>query len=283
MNLSTPVNKRLVMLRCGWLLWLACLCEKTIAAETPQPPSQFVFKTVGQRKLVVDVSYPQQWRKGDKRAAIIFWSGGGFATGETTQFRPQAEHFAKRGMVAIRAEYRGRIKDGVEVDECLKDALSAMRWVRTNAAMLGVDPERIVSSGGSAGGFLAASVWTAENLHSPGDDLTVSPKPNAMVLYNPALGFEIWKGAHITVPPAMPDPLRDIKKGMPPTLVLIGSADDFLPACRNFCAKGRELGTRMEIEVYEGQPHAFFNQSPWREKTTERADQFLETIGFLVK
>ena len=84
-------------------------------------------------------------------------------------------------------------------------------------------------------------------------------------------------------PPGMPDPLRDIKKGMPPALVLIGSVDEFLPACQNFCAKGRELGARMEIEVYEGQPHAFFNRPPWMEKTIERTDRFLEATGFLAK
>lgn len=253
------------------------------AAETAKPPSQFVFKTVGDRKLVADVSYPEQWRQGDKRPAIVFWSGGGFSTGETHQFRPQAEYFAKRGMVAIRAEYRGRIKDKVGVDECLKDAISAMRWVRKNATMLGVDPRRIVSAGGSAGGFLAASVWTAEKLHSPDDDLSVSPKPNAMLLFNPALGFETWKKARVEVPSSMPDPLRDLAKGVPPALILIGSADEFLPACHRFCARGRELGARMEIEVYEGQPHAFFNRPPWLEKTTQRADQFLQAIGFLGK
>lgn len=267
----------------GGLLLLGCLCNPSTGAGATQPPSQFVFKTVGERKLVADVSYPESWRPGDKRPAIVFWSGGGFSTGETHQFRPQAGHFAKRGMVAIRAEYRGRIKDGVGVDECLKDALSAMRWIRKNAVELGVDPNRIIASGGSAGGFLAASVWTADNLHSPGDDLSVSPKPNAMVLFNPALGFETWHKAHVDVPPGMPDPLRDIKKGMPPALVLIGSADEFLPACQRFCTQGRELGARMEIEIYEGQPHAFFNRSPWLEKTLERADQFLEALGFLAK
>jgi len=277
------MNRRSLLMGCGWLLLLGCLCERSTDAAAARPPSQFVFKTVGERKLVTDVSYPEQWRQGDKRPAIVFWSGGGFSTGETHQFRPQAEHFAKRGMVAIRAEYRGRIKDGVGVDECLKDAVSAMRWVRKNATVLGVDPSRIISSGGSAGGFLAASVWTSENLHSSGDDLSVSPKPNAMVLFNPALGFETWKKARVDVPPGMPDPLRDIKKGMPPALVLIGSADEFLPACQSFCAKGRGLGARMEIEIYEGQPHAFFNRPPWLEKTIERTDQFLEATGFLAK
>ncbi len=267
----------------GGLLWLGCLGASSVGTGAEHPPSQFVFKTVGERKLTADVSYPESWRPGDRRPAIVFWSGGGFSTGETPQFRPQAGHFAARGMVAIRAEYRGRIKDGVGVDECLKDALSAMRWIRKHAATLGVDPNRIVASGGSAGGFLAASVWTAENLHSPGDDLSVSPKPNAMILFNPALGFETWRKARVDVPPGLPDPLRDIRKGMPPTLVLIGTKDEFLPACQSFCAKGRELGARMEIELYEGQPHAFFNRSPWLEKTLERADRFLDALGFPAK
>ena len=74
------------------------------------------------------------------------------------------------------------MKDKVRPDTCLKDAVSAMRWVRKNATMLGIDPERIVSSGGSAGGYLAAAVATIDDFHSEGDDLSVSPKPNAMVL-----------------------------------------------------------------------------------------------------
>lgn len=45
---------------------------------------------------------------------------------------------------------------------------------------------------------------------------------------------------------------------------------------------GRKRGARMEIEVYEGQPHAFFNESPWTEKTAVRADEFLQALGYLM-
>jgi len=258
-----------------------------MSTEATGSVPQYVFKTVGERKLVADVLYPEGWSRKDRRAAIVFWSGGAFRSGGTQQFSRQAQYFAERGMVAIRAEYRGRETDNIEVQECLKDAISAMRWVRKNAAMLGADENRIVGAGGSAGGYLATAVWTTEDLHSPDDDLAVSPRPNAMVLFNPALGFSrqitLLPGGGREEKPSVgvPEPLDGMKQGMPPALIMIGSADKFLAACEEFVAKGRKLGNRVELEVYEGQPHAFFNRSPWMEKTVLRADEFLRSIGYL--
>ncbi|MBM4043788.1 MAG: alpha/beta hydrolase, partial [Planctomycetes bacterium] len=100
---------------------------------------------------------------------------------------------------------------------------------------------------------------------------------------NPAFGFATWERAKVPVPPGLPDPIRDIRKGLPPALILIGSKDEFFPACQEFCAKGKELGSRVEIEAYEGQPHAFFNNAPWMEKTILRADEFLKSLGYLAE
>ena len=74
-------------------------------------------------------------------------------------------------------------------DKAVEDAKSAMRWVRANAARLGIDPNRIVSCGGSSGGHLAASVAALEDFDSPGDDLRISARPNAMLLHYPLLDF----------------------------------------------------------------------------------------------
>ena len=159
-----------------------------LAGEAERLP-QYVYKTIGERELKTDVLYPDDWKPTDRRAAIVFFSGGAWRSGGTGQFLLQAGYFAKRGAVAVRAEYRDSTKDKVTPDTCLKDAISAMRWVRKNADKLGIDPDRIVSSGGSAGGYLAAAVATIDEFHSPDDDLSVSPKPNAMVLFNPVLDF----------------------------------------------------------------------------------------------
>jgi hypothetical protein len=60
----------------------------------------------------------------------VFFSGGPWRSGGTTQFLPQAEYFVRQGMAMIRAEYRDSRRDKVNPDTCLKDAVSAMRWGR---------------------------------------------------------------------------------------------------------------------------------------------------------
>ena len=48
-----------------------------------------------------------------------------------------------------------------------------------------------------------------------------------------------------------------------------------------FMKKSKELGHRAELFTAEGQPHGFFNRPPWLEKTTQRMDEFLVSLGYL--
>jgi len=64
-------------------------------------------------------------------------------------------------------------------------------------------------------------------------------------------------------------------------VIQIGSLDPFLDVCREFVRQAKEHGAKVEIEVYEGQPHAFFNYGQWKPKTVKRADEFLQEIGYL--
>ena len=67
------------------------------------------------------------------KPAIVFFFGGGWNAGSPDQFENQARHFAKRGMIAITADYRVKSRHGVQVVECVKDAKAAIAWVRENA------------------------------------------------------------------------------------------------------------------------------------------------------
>lgn len=263
-----------------------CLSARPgIAAD--EPPATRVYKTIGERQLHVDIDYPPGWKTSDKRPAIVFFSGGGFKNGTTNQFTTQAAYFAKRGLVSVRAEYRDSTRDKAKADTCLKDAFSAMRWVRAHAGELGIDPDRIVSSGGSAGGYLAAAVGTVTDFNDPTDDLSVSPKPNAMVLFNPVLDFVVLRDreAETTesagVSRKQISPIYHLTADTPPTLIMLGSKDKFFDQVDRFAKRAGELKVRCEREVYEGQPHAFFNRSPYHEQTAERADRFLQSIGYL--
>ena len=137
------------------LTFLAVLCSHSSAAET------LVYKKAGDRELRLHIEKPADWKATDQRPAIVFFFGGGWVGGSPEQFRPQSEYLATRGMVGIRVEYRTIAKgDKGPPLVCCADAKSAMRYVRSHAAELGVDPARIAAAGGSAGGHLAAFTAT---------------------------------------------------------------------------------------------------------------------------
>jgi acetyl esterase len=249
-----------------------------------------VYKSVGNRELTVELNYPPGWKASDKRPALVFFFGGGWTHGSPTQFESQAEYFAKRGLVCARADYRTRSKDHNTPDKCVEDAISAMRWVRSHAAELGIDPNRIVAAGGSAGGHLAACTFFCDGINAPDDDQSVSPKPNAMILYNPVLDLvavraeravgNSFGGVNDKMLKAI-SPALYLRKEMPPTLILDGTKDWLNPQTRAFVDKAKSIGAPVEAWYAEGQPHGFFNKQPWRDKTTAEAEAFLRRIGYL--
>jgi acetyl esterase len=115
-----------------------------------------VYAVRGKRQLKIHLHYPDGWKAEDTRPSIIFFHGGSWSGGSPKKFLKQAEYFASRGMVSARAEYRVKSRDGVTPDDCVRDARSSLRWMKKNAEKLGIDPAKIVASGGSAGGHLAA-------------------------------------------------------------------------------------------------------------------------------
>ena len=250
------------------------------------PTKSFVYKKTKQIDLEIVVHYPPGWKESDKRPAIVFFFGGGWTNGSIKALEPQAIHLASRGMVAARADYRVKSRQGVTPKECVEDAKSAIRWVRANAAMLGIDPDRIVASGGSAGGHIAACTALTPGLEAEGEDTKISSKPNAMVLFNPVLRFQGIPelmgriGNDEAVGKAI-SPTLYLKKDTPPTLILFGSADRLAAMGDEFMKRSKELGHHAELFTAEGQGHGFFNRPPWLERTIQRMDEFLVSIGYL--
>jgi acetyl esterase/lipase len=253
--------------------------------DTP-PTKSFVYKKTKQADLEIVVHFPPGWKETDKRPAIVFFFGGGWQQGTVKQFEPQAVHLASRGMVAARADYRVKSRHGVTPKECVEDAKSAVRWIRQNAAKLGINPCQIVAAGGSAGGHIAACTALTSGLEAEGEDTKVSSKPYALVLFNPVLRFDGVPqlteriGSDEAVGKAI-SPTLHLTKDSPPTLIFFGTADRLAAMGDEFMKKSKELGHRAELFTAQGQPHGFFNRPPWQEKTTQRMDEFLVSIGYL--
>jgi acetyl esterase/lipase len=257
-----------------------------LSAESTDVRS-FVYKKVGETELSLRVHYPDGWKGDQKRSAIVFFFGGGWVKGTVQQFEPQAKYLAARGMIAICADYRVKSLHNVEPDECVKDAKSAIRWVRQHCTELGVDPDKIVGAGGSAGGHLAACTALCEGLESSHEDLSISSRPNLLVLFNPPLNLNTPRilprlGNDETLAKAI-SPTLHLKQDSPTALLLYGTGDELTAQGKEFVAKSQEVGHRAEIYLADDQKHGFFNRSPWRERTLERVDEFLVKQGYLTE
>ena len=118
----------------GSVSWLSASGFRGSPGCEQQDTKSFVYKKTKQADLELVVHYPPGWKETDKRPAIVFFFGGGWTGGKIEQFEPQASHLASRGMVAVRADYRVKSRHGVTPKECVEDAKTAIRWVRTKAA-----------------------------------------------------------------------------------------------------------------------------------------------------
>jgi acetyl esterase len=219
------------------------------------------------------------------RPAIVFFFGGGWTQGSVTQFAPQARHFAERGMVAIVADYRVFGRHKTTPFEAMADAKSAIWWVRGHSAQLGIDSDRIVAAGGSAGGHIALSAAVFATFEDAGDDKTVSSRPNALVLFNPAV--DTSQSSQFGGRGAEGSPFHHVGGALPPTIILHGTSDTTVPFVdvERFCEKARTFGNQCELVGYEGATHGFFNpqnaDGRWYRETLLEADRFLTKIGFL--
>ncbi len=228
--------------------------------------SQQVYKTVGDQDLELILVKPDDWETGDQRPAILFFHGGNWRSGTPLQMLDQANYFAKRGLVCVLVQYR--LMDP-EINNqppliCIHDAKSAMRFARSNATLLGIDPDRIASSGASAGGHLAAFLGTIDGHDDPQDDLSVSARPNAMCLFCPVYdnGPEGYGFSRFGDMYSVLSPMHNITPDDTPNIVLLGSDDHAVPVAtaRRFRRSMLNAGVDSDLRIYEGGPHSFFLQ-----------------------
>lgn len=253
--------------------------------------SHHIYKTVDGQDLEMILVKPEDWEPNDRRPAILFFHGGSWITGTPRQFADQAKYFAKQGLVCVLVQYRlldRNIRDEPPVI-CIRDAKSAMRFVRTNAAMLGIDPDRVASSGASAGGHLAAFLGTTDGIDDPQDDLTVSARPNAMCLFCPAydngpdgiLRFRFGNRYREL------SPAHNISADDAPNIVFLGSADQVIPAdtVSRFRRRMLAAGVVSELRIYEGGDHGFFrrisNDGVFYRNTLSAMHNFLGGLGWI--
>lgn len=248
-----------------------------------------VYKVTPQGELKLHVFSPKgEVQIAALRPCAVFFFGGGWKSGSYLQFVPHAEYLASRGIIAISADYRILNTHKTTPDKAVEDAKSAIRWVRGHATELGIDPDKIIAGGGSAGGHLAACTALVKAYDAEADDKSISAVPNAMVLFNPAMNIAtLFKQRDTGDSPINLEmaeaitPNSFVAKDTPPAILFFGTADKLKAGGDEYVKKARELGLRAEMWTAADMPHGFFNREPWIQVTTRKMDEYLISLGYL--
>ena len=237
------------------------------------PPSRYkpdrlwTYKTVGDMELTAHGFSPDDVQPSDRRAAFVFFHPGGWSMGEPAWGYDISHRYAGFGMVAISFQYRLSAVGGYTPVEAVSDAKSAIRWTRRHARILGIDPNRLVASGVSAGAHLALCAAMLSGPDDPGDDLAFSPVPNALALQcapvNSASDRQFVELLQGRGRPEDYSPASHVRSGLPPMCFIHGTADEIVPydSVKDFVTRMQEAGNICELHAFEGTDH-FFTKKP---------------------
>ena len=262
-------------------------------AEALEPSREVVYKRIDGRDLHLVLFEPAGRKPGDRRACFVTIHGGGWSGLAPRRMYPFAADFARRGMLGISVEYRlartvtnGDAVVQVTPYDCVRDARSALRYVRAHATDLGIDPHRIVAHGGSAGGHLAAATALFDGYDEPGEDAAVSCVPDALVLLFPVIDTSTNGYGHARLGERWREisPLHHVRPGVPPTLIFHGTGDVTTPfaGAKAFTEAMAAAGNRCELVVHEGGAHGYLmRDQALYDETERRTEAFLASLGFL--
>lgn len=271
------------------ILLLFCAAPVVTAQSDTISFEKIIYKKIDTTQLEMRVFLPPQRDSSDNFPAMVFFSGGGWYNCSMTQFEPQAKYFAERGIICFIVEYRVWSSHRASIFDCIADAKSSIRFIKENANKFKIDKNKLIVAGGSSGGHLAAATAMTEGYDDPNDNLSISSKPNALILYNPVIDLGPsdtqvygWIGEKYKDL----SPLHNIKPETPPTIMFYGTEDGgiSMEASEYFCAAMKAVGSRCDLFLYEGQEHGFFNYDKskvYYKKTTFEADKFLISLGYL--
>jgi acetyl esterase/lipase len=261
------------------------------AAQTPSPAqaaaqanvqveSNVVFGKGGDLELKLDIYRPPAGVT-PKRMATIHFHGGGFTGGNKESLVDRIKPYAALGYVAIAAQYRLSGQAGYPA--LVHDAKAAIRWVRANAAKLGIEPARIGVVGYSAGGYHAlftAGTGDRPEFEGTGGNAGVSTKVAVCVAFYPATtvpGNMMPAGANDAARAAA-NATTHIAAGYPPTIVFHGMKDTTIPieGSQRLVQQLRDATVPVEFHAYEGAPHVFDSNAELAVISAQLADLFID-------
>jgi acetyl esterase/lipase len=254
-----------------------------IGAEAPAG-KPYIYKQSAGKPRQMEIYFPPNHDPAKAKVpGIILFHGGSWTGGNLGQFRIACAYFASRGLVCATAEYQMLSKaDAAKLPPgetrkrvCVTDAKSAIRWFKQHATELGLDPHRIITGGGSAGGHISALATMNPGINDPADPTDIDTSVVAYLWFNPAFATNDHLDPEIDI-------LRHLKADLPPAIAFFGDRDGWKKGWDAAHAKWKSLGTQtIHLQIATGQTHGFFNSAPWQTTTLIAADKFLNQQGLL--
>jgi acetyl esterase/lipase len=236
--------------------------EVTMAPETsPDTVTGFLYR-------------PEKTPSGTALPAILWIHGGGTIAGLAAGDHDYASSLARDlGVVVLNVDYRLAPEHPFPLP--FEDCYTALLWLHENAKRLGIDTERIVVAGMSAGGLLAAAV--AQRAADEGvpvcfqallypmlDDRTVlfHPMGRGSLVWTPEANRYAWEaylrrvpGTDETRPYAVPARRPDLS-GLAPAWIGVGDLDLFYTEDVEYASRLQASGVDCELYTVPGMYHA---------------------------
>ena len=227
------------------------------------------YKNIDSLSLQLDIYKRKDLSK--PASAMIFIHGGAWRTGKRSDYLPYLIDYAKKGFVTVTVSYR-LVKQAV-FPAAVQDVNCAVKWIKTNAAEYGIDPEKMVLIGGSAGGHLAmmigygghvdlfnqgcmyesdSKVSAVINLYGPTDLSTPYAKSTYQVKDFLNTTFDDDPGTYRKA-----SPKTFISTDDPPTLIFHGTIDSLVPVSQSDSLNSwlENAGIPHEYHRLKGWPH----------------------------
>ena len=221
--------------------------------------------------------------------AIVCIHGGGFRAGKRESYDGLIVRLAEQGYVAITVTYR--LAPKYQFPAAVHDTKAAVRWVRANAAKYKIDPSRIGTTGGSAGGhlaqFLGVTAGVKEFEGDGGNPAESSAVACVVNVYGPS-DFTKSYGKSVDAAEVLPlflgdnlekarklhlkaSPLYWVTPVAAPTLCIHGTLDKYVAHEQAvwLVDKMNAAGAEAELLTLEGAGHGF------KGKDAETADKAL--------
>lgn len=283
-----PLHNKLFLFVINWLLRFSPRAKSTQSVSIEEHKL---------KQASIRIYKPEHKASG---AGLLWIHGGGYITGNAAMNDRECLQFAKDlGLVVISVEYR--LAPKYPFPAAIDDCFEAWQWFISSAQSIGVDPSRIVISGQSAGGGLAASL--AQRIHDYG-----GTQPAGQALFcpmlddRPAAQYEldsikhrIWNnknnragwsfylgytpGKHDAPEYAVASRRKDVSN-LAPAWIAVGNIDLLYKEDKHYATRLTAAGVDCQLYTIPMAPHGFETFAPHALITR---DLYREFYGFLIQ